>query len=59
MAYGALLLCFIAVIRKSPFVFDTKFAYVGSLIFLIVANSVIAFLIYFPLLNRIGAERAV
>ena len=45
--------------RESPFTFDPRLAYVGSLVFLIVINSMVAFSIYFALLNRIGTEPAV
>jgi len=58
MTYGTLVMCVIAVFRDSPFTFDSRFSYVGSLIFLIVFNSVIAFSVYFALLKRIGAERS-
>lgn len=51
-------MCVIAVFRDSPFTFDSRFSYVGSLIFLVVFNSVIAFSVYFALLKRIGAERS-
>ena len=58
MTYGTLVMCVIAVFRDSPVTFDSRFSYVGSLIFLIVFNSVIAFSVYFALLKRIGAERS-
>ena len=58
MTYGTMLLCVIAIVRSSSFVFDYRFAYVGSLVFLIVVNSVAGFSIYFALINRIGADQA-
>lgn len=58
MAYGALLLTGFAVVRGQTFNFDPAFAYVGSLVYLAVFGSVIAFACYFALLARIGAERA-
>lgn len=58
MAYGATLLAAFAVISGERFDFDPGFAYVGSLLYLAVVGSVVAFACYFALLARIGAERA-
>ena len=58
MAYGALLLICLALLRGRSFGFDPGFAYVGSLFYLAVFGSVIAFACYFALLGRIGAEKA-
>jgi drug/metabolite transporter (DMT)-like permease len=45
-------------VRGANFTFDPAFAYVGSLIYLAVFGSVIAFACYFALLARIGPERS-
>ncbi len=58
MLYGALLLSVFALLRGEPFTFDPAFSYVGSLLFLAIFGSVVAFACYFALLARIGAERA-
>ena len=58
MAYGTFLMCLIALFRGNSFIFDVSFSYVGSLVFLIIFNSVFAFAIYFALINRVGAERS-
>ena len=58
MAYGAALLFVFAILRGKSFLFDPAFPYVGSLLYLAVFGSVIAFACYFALLGRIGAERA-
>lgn len=58
MAYGALLLTLLALLRGQGFGFDSGFPYVASLLYLAVFGSVIAFACYFALLGRIGAEKA-
>ncbi len=58
MAYGTLLLSLFVVVRGARFTFDPAFSYVGSLLYLAVFGSVIAFACYFALLGRIGAERS-
>ncbi len=58
MLYGTFLLMGVAFLRGSELTFDTSPAYVGSLVFLAVFASVIAFACYFALIARIGAERA-
>jgi len=57
MAYGVLLLTIYVLLRERAFTFDPSFAYVGSLLYLAIVGSVIAFACYFALLGRIGAER--
>ena len=46
------------IIGPTGFIFDDSFSYIGSLVFLIIFNSVFAFAIYFALINRVGAERS-
>jgi len=58
MAYGALFLWLFTLIGGSEYNFDPSFIYVGSLVFLAVPASVIAFWTYLTLLGRIGADRA-
>lgn len=58
MAYGTLLLTLYAFLRGAPLGFDPAFAYLGSLLYLAVFGSVVAFACYFALLGRIGPERA-
>jgi len=58
MAYGTALLSLFVVVRGADFTFDPALSYVGSLLYLAVFGSVIAFACYFALLGRIGAERS-
>jgi drug/metabolite transporter (DMT)-like permease len=58
MAYGTVLLSLFVVVRGARFTFDPTFSYIGSLVFLAIFGSVIAFACYFALLGRIGAERS-
>ncbi|MDX1576027.1 MAG: EamA family transporter [Kiloniellales bacterium] len=58
MAYGTVLLGLFVVARGADFTFDPRFPYVGSLLYLAVFGSVVAFACYFALLARIGPERS-
>jgi drug/metabolite transporter (DMT)-like permease len=58
MTYGTVLLSLFVVARGARFTFEPTFAYVGSLAFLAVVGSVVAFACYFALLARIGPERS-
>ena len=58
MAYGAAASAAIALARGLPFGFDPRAAYVGSLLYLAVFGTIIAFGCYLTLLGRIGADRA-
>lgn len=58
MAYGTLFLTLFSVARGSAFIIETTPAYLGGLLYLAVASSVIAFATYMHLLQRIGAARA-
>jgi drug/metabolite transporter (DMT)-like permease len=58
MAYGTLLLTLFVMVRGASLSFDPALPYVGSLLYLAVFGSVIAFACYFALLARIGAERS-
>lgn len=54
MAYGAGLLALYALVSGVPIRFDTRPAYILSLVYLSVFGSVLAFLIYFALARRRG-----
>ncbi|MEM6381467.1 MAG: DMT family transporter [Pseudomonadota bacterium] len=58
MLYGTLWLLVLTVAQGHPFIFEATSAYVGSLIWLAVFSSVIAFWSYLSLLGRIGGARA-
>ncbi len=58
MAYGALLVAAHVVATGTPWRMQWDFAYLGSLFYLSVFGSVIAFLSYLTLIHRIGADRA-
>ena len=58
MLYGALLTGGVAFVSGKPFVFDTSMAYIGSLAYLTVFGSIVAFGAYLTLLGRIGADKA-
>ena len=58
MGYGALFMVLAALAAGRAFDFDPAFAYTGSLVYLAVFGSVIAFGCYLTLLGRIGADRA-
>ena len=58
MAYGAVLLAAFATMTGRPWTFDVRPGYVASLVYLAVAASVIAFLLYFGLARRRGYTTA-
>lgn len=58
MLYGGLVTGLLALLTGKPFVFDTSFAYVSSLLYLAVFGSIVAFGSYLTLLGRVGAHRA-
>jgi len=58
MAYGTLLLLGISTALGKPFGFSLSPAYVGSLVYLAVFGSIVAFGCYLTLLGRVGADRA-
>ena len=58
MFYGALITAGIALANGQEFDFEWSVAYVGSLAYLTVFGSIIAFGAYLTLLGRIGAHRA-
>ena len=58
MAYGAVFMTILALLRGAPISFDLSPGYVGSLLYLAIFGSVLAFGFYLTLLGRIGADRA-
>jgi drug/metabolite transporter (DMT)-like permease len=58
MIYGALWLAAAALVRGEPFIVEWSARYVGSVLWLTVFSTVIAFAAYLTLLGRIGAGRA-
>ncbi len=58
MLYGSLFTFVVAFVRGVPVSFDASPAYIGSLLYLAIFGSVIAFSSYLTLLGRIGADRA-
>ena len=58
MLYGTAITALIAVIEGHEFVFDWSPLYVGSLLYLTVFGSIVAFGAYLTLLGRIGAHKA-
>ncbi len=58
MAYGAIGLAVIAMLRGTPIDFDPRWPYVLSLLYLSLAGTSLAFGLYLVLIKRIGASRA-
>ncbi len=58
MGYGAAFVALYALAAGRPFVLDLSARYLGSLLYLSVFGSVLAFTAYLTLLGRIGAGRA-
>ncbi len=58
MFYGAVFTAVIAIVNGHAFEFDSSVAYVGSLAYLTVFGSIVAFGAYLTLLGRIGAHKA-
>lgn len=58
MFYGTLALLIISLMMGKPFQMPLTLPYLGSLIYLAIFGSVIAFACYYTLLGRIGAGRA-
>lgn len=58
MLYGTLWSALLALLLDKPFIIEPTFAYLGSLVFLAVVSTVMAFAAYLTLLSRIGAARA-
>lgn len=58
MAYGAITAALVALTSAAPWSFDARPAYVGSLVYLAVFGSIVAFVAYLTLVQRVGAGPA-
>ena len=58
MAYGALAMLLVALAGGSTFSFELTFSYIGSLFYLAIFGSIIAFGCYLSLIGKIGVDRA-
>lgn len=58
MAYGAVIVGIVAITSGKSFNFETTVVYIGSLFYLAVFGTVVAFGCYLKLIGRIGADRA-
>lgn len=58
MAIGAVLSATYALLASQPFIFERSASYVGSLLFLAIPGTAIAFGCYLRLIERIGATKA-
>jgi drug/metabolite transporter (DMT)-like permease len=58
MLYGTIIAALISIWQGHAFVFDWSAGYVGSLLYLTVFGSIVAFGAYLTLLGRIGAHKA-
>ena len=58
MLYGTVILLGYALLSEAKFSFDLSFRYIGSLVYLALFGSVIAFGAYLTLVGRIGPDRA-
>ncbi|NIX76680.1 DMT family transporter [Microvirga terricola] len=58
MTYGCCILLALNLVRGNAFIIEPTFKYIGSLIYLAIGASVLAFASYLTLLRRLGAARA-
>ena len=58
MGYGALIMFAYIWLRQIPFSWSNQWIYMGSLFYLAIPGSIIAFLCYLSLISRIGVNRA-
>ncbi len=58
MAYGALIMFIVTIVAGKPFTFPLTMSFVGSLLYLSIFGSVVAFGFYLTLIGRIGADKA-
>lgn len=58
MVYGALILGITMMITQTPLVWDPHPLYLGSLLYLAIPGSILAFTAYLTLVERIGANKA-
>ena len=58
MVYGTVFMVLVSLVRGYEFIIDPTFTYLGSLAWLVVISSVLAFVSYLSLIGRIGLGRA-
>lgn len=58
MGYGALIMFVLALILDKEFVLDTSLPYLGSLAYLTIFGSIVAFIAYLTLISKIGPGKA-
>ena len=58
MIYGAVILAMTMAVTQTPLQWDSRPLYVGSLLYLAIPGSILAFTAYLTLVERIGANRA-
>jgi drug/metabolite transporter (DMT)-like permease len=58
MTYGCAVLLALNLLRGNAFIIEPTFKYIGSLVYLAIGASVLAFMSYLTLLRRLGAARA-
>ncbi|SCY88733.1 DMT family transporter [Microvirga guangxiensis] len=58
MTYGCVVLLTLNVVRGNAFIIEPTMKYIGSLLYLSIGASVLAFMAYLTLLRRLGAARA-
>jgi len=58
MTYGCAALLALNLVRGNAFIIEPTFKYIGSLVYLAIGASVLAFMSYLTLLRRLGAARA-
>ena len=58
MFYGPFFMLLICLVMGKPFTFDVSFSYIGSLLYLTIFGSIIAFSSYLTLLGNIGADKS-
>ena len=58
MVYGSMWMGALTIATGEVFAFEVSFAYIGSLVWLVLLGSALVFAMYFILVERIGPERA-
>jgi drug/metabolite transporter (DMT)-like permease len=58
MFYGSFIMLLLCLIMGKPFTFEVSFSYIGSLLYLAIFGSIIAFSCYLTLLGNIGADKS-
>ena len=58
MLYGGLVMCVLVLVRGETFGIDLRRSYILSFLWLTLLASVLVFILYFTLVERIGAEKA-